>query len=289
MVQNSVGERLRQSRLAQKLDLTEIAESSKISKFYLEAIETDQIERLPGLFFYKAFVRQYAEFLNVDSADLIAQISSSHGEAGVTVAELRQTTKPVTQHAALRAANDVRPDTRFMLAAAGLIVVLMGGSFVYTWMQRPSTPVDVAVAAAAGTIRPVPQGQPGGAARPQAGFPSENPSLVQRVSENLTPNADPNSPVILSLSAVEPTWLTISSDGRTIYSGILEPLQSKQLAGNSSVVIRVGNAAGLDVKWNGKAVGKLGDPKQVRTILFTDKEFQILKPAPPPPPPSPVL
>ena len=116
-------------------------------------------------------------------------------------------------------------------------------------------------------------------------------TVIQQVAENLTPNAAPNSPVALSLSAVEPTWVTISSDGKTIYSGILEPQQSKSLSGNSSVVIRVGNAAGLDVKWNGKAVGKLGDQKQVRTIMFTDKEFQILKPPPPAPPVSvlPVL
>ena len=76
------------------------------------------------------------------------------------------------------------------------------------------------------------------------------------------------------------TWITITSDGKTVYTGILEPQQSKSLSGKQKVMIKVGNAAGLEVKWNGKAVGKLGDQKQVRTIWFTDKEYQIVKPPP---------
>ena len=103
-------------------------------------------------------------------------------------------------------------------------------------------------------------------------------SGLQQVSQNLTPEAGPESGVALSLSATEPTWITITSDGKTIYTGVLEARQSKSLAGRQKVTIKVGNAAGLDVKWNGKTIGKLGDARQVRTIMFTDKEFQIMKP-----------
>jgi cytoskeleton protein RodZ len=294
MAQSTVGEQLRTARLAKNLDLSQIAEATKIGKFYLEALETNQIERLPGLFFYKAFVRQYAKYLGLDSSLLEQQIHSDHGEAGVSVAELRQVTKPpIDRSDALRAANSIRPDTRFMLAAAGLIAVLMGGSFVYTWLQHPAGSAGVEMAAQKPTVtitqRPASSSPYQNSAQQAA---SVNGVAVQQVSDNLTPNAAPDSAVTLYLSAIEPTWLSISSDGKTIYSGVLEPQQSKQLAGNSSVIIRVGNAAGLDVKWNGKAVGKLGDPKQVRTIMFTGKEFQILNPPPPPAPtqaPAPVL
>jgi hypothetical protein len=113
----------------------------------------------------------------------------------------------------------------------------------------------------------------------QAAASLETP--VREVSDNLTPEAGPESNVSLSLSATEPTWITITSDGKTVYTGILEPQQSKSLAGRQKVMIKVGNAAGLEVRWNGKPIGKLGDAKQVRTILFTDKEFQIMKPIPP--------
>ena len=289
MAQSTVGEQLRRARLAKNLELIQIADSTKISKFYLEAIETNQIERLPGLFFYKSFVRQYAKLLELDSSSLERQINSDHGDAGVDAAELRQIAKPpIDRSPALRAANSIRPDTRFMLVAAGLIAVLMGGSFVYTWMQRPAGTIDVAQEKSV-----VQQPENASVSRLQVQQSSTSAVVVQQIADNLTPNAAPDSAVSLSLSANEPTWLTISSDGKTIYSGVLEPKQSKQLAGNTSVVIRVGNAAGLDVKWNGKAVGRLGDQKQVRTLLFTGKEFQILNQAPPPtasvPSPAPVL
>jgi cytoskeletal protein RodZ len=269
--------------MAQNLDLSQIAEETKISKYYLEAIESNQIERLPGLFFYKAFVRQYSKLLKLDAKRLETQINAEHGAPEVSVAEIRQSRMPaIHREPALRAANSVGGDMRLVLAAAGLIAVLVGGSVVYTWMQHPSAPVSVAES------RPASPAAPKVGARGSSGqsaatleAPGNPVSGVRQVSDNLTPEAGPESSVSLSLSATEPTWITITSDGKNVYTGILEPQQSKSLAGRQRVMIKVGNAAGLEVRWNGKPIGKLGDAKQVRTILFTDKDFQIVKPIPP--------
>jgi hypothetical protein len=43
--------------------------------------------------------------------------------------------------------------------------------------------------------------------------------------------------------------------------------------------MKVGNAGGLDVRWNGKAIGPIGPRGQVRVVLFTPENFQILAPA----------
>lgn len=277
MTNTTIGEQLRHARLAQNLDLSQIAEETKIGKYYLEAIEANQIERLPGLFFYKAFVRQYSKILKVDGKKLESQINAEHGTPEVTVGELRQSRLPMLREPALRAANTIGGDMRLVLASIGLILVLVGGSVIYTWAQRPSPTVIT-------ESKPVYVPASGAAAdkavKPAAVEPaSEQQATVREVVDNLTPDAGPGSNVSLSLSAIEPTWITITSDGKTVYTGILEPQQSKLLAGKQNVVIKVGNAAGLEVKWNGKAIGKLGDQKQVRTILFTDKDFQIVKPA----------
>ena len=62
----SVGAALREQRLAQGRTVEEIAAELCLMPSYLRAIEKDDIASLPGVFFYKCFVRQYAELLGVD-------------------------------------------------------------------------------------------------------------------------------------------------------------------------------------------------------------------------------
>ena len=42
--------------------------------------------------------------------------------------------------------------------------------------------------------------------------------------------------------------------------------------------MRVGNAGGIDVLWNGKPIGPIGPRGQARTIQFTPENFRILSP-----------
>src|SRR6202051_1583424 len=62
----SVGETLRRERQAQGREMLEIAEDLCITQRYLRAIEKDDIKSLPGSFFYKSFVKQYAAILGLD-------------------------------------------------------------------------------------------------------------------------------------------------------------------------------------------------------------------------------
>jgi cytoskeletal protein RodZ len=291
---SSVGEQLRKARLTQSLDLAAIAEQTKISKYYLEAIESDQIERLPGAFFYKAFVRQYSKYLGLDPRKFEAQMTDTVGDESVSVEELRHANFPATARDPLmQAANRQPSDLRFVFAALGLIVVLVGGSLVYTWMQRPvSAPVTSAETRVKPSL-PRPSNveasqQPSNpaASSPEVRPPGDDASLrpgdaaLREVVDNLTPNVGPNATISLNIAATEATWLQIESDGKIIYQGMLEPHQAKTLAGQRGAKIKVGNAAGVAVKWNGKSIGPIGERGQVRVLSFTDKEYQIIKTKP---------
>ena len=71
------------------------------------------------------------------------------------------------------------------------------------------------------------------------------------------------SGVVLKLSATERTWLSISSDGKEIFAGILQPSESKTLTGLDRATMKVGNAGGIEVLWNGKVISPLGTRGQV--------------------------
>jgi cytoskeletal protein RodZ len=67
----SFGDRLRQERKARNIRLSEVAESTKIRKVYLQALESNEFDGLPGGVFNKGFVRAYAECIGIDPGAMI--------------------------------------------------------------------------------------------------------------------------------------------------------------------------------------------------------------------------
>ena len=61
-----VGERLARERRARGLTLQQIADSTKIGLRYLEALESEHFDRLPGGVFARGYVRAYASAVGLD-------------------------------------------------------------------------------------------------------------------------------------------------------------------------------------------------------------------------------
>jgi transcriptional regulator with XRE-family HTH domain len=66
----SVGEILRTQRKNQGCEVDEIAAKLCITSSYVSSIERDDLKTLPGVFFYKSFVKQYAATVGLDYAPL---------------------------------------------------------------------------------------------------------------------------------------------------------------------------------------------------------------------------
>src|SRR5205085_6736864 len=58
-----IGETLREARMRQRLDITDVEAQTKIRAKYLRALENEDFGMLPGSTFVKSFLRTYAEFL----------------------------------------------------------------------------------------------------------------------------------------------------------------------------------------------------------------------------------
>ena|SRR5216683_58428 len=74
----SFGENLRRERELRGIDLREMADATKISIRFLQAIEQDRVDILPGGIFPRAFVRQYAKYLGLDADRLVAEFVYAH-------------------------------------------------------------------------------------------------------------------------------------------------------------------------------------------------------------------
>ncbi|MDH6364820.1 cytoskeletal protein RodZ [Enterococcus sp. PF1-24] len=80
MAKTNVGNRLRQARLNRKLTIDDLQQQTKIQKRYLEAIEMDKFDELPGTFYVRAFIRQIAEVVGEDGDELVDLFNSRHAE-----------------------------------------------------------------------------------------------------------------------------------------------------------------------------------------------------------------
>ena len=68
---STFGEELRRERELREITLREVAEATKINLRYLEALELNDFEHLPGGVFNKGFVRAYCQFIGVDPETMV--------------------------------------------------------------------------------------------------------------------------------------------------------------------------------------------------------------------------
>ncbi|MFL5841228.1 MAG: helix-turn-helix domain-containing protein [Thermoleophilaceae bacterium] len=74
----SIGETLREARMRQRLDITDVEAQTKIRAKYLRALENEDFGMLPGSTFVKSFLRTYAEFLGLDPHVLVEEYRIRH-------------------------------------------------------------------------------------------------------------------------------------------------------------------------------------------------------------------
>jgi cytoskeleton protein RodZ len=75
---SSIGETLREARMRQRLDITDVEAQTKIRAKYLRALENEDFGMLPGATFVKSFLRTYAEFLGLDPHLLVEEYRARH-------------------------------------------------------------------------------------------------------------------------------------------------------------------------------------------------------------------
>ena len=269
----SVGERLRRERIRQGVDLAQLAKDTRINLKYLEAIEQGDPSQIPGGFFYRSFVRQYALALGLNPTDLESELERvKEAEAPLLNAALEAASlsgKRTRSYRGRHQSQDCEWSHMGLCFDVGrrcrrlFRVLFLGGA---GWKHREVTTAQAVQTAPATPART--NSSPVHLDTVAQTNPASAPSAE-------TPAPSPDDRVVLAVAAREKTWVTIRADGKTIFSGMLEPSETKVLGSKAKTFIKVGNAGGIEITWNGKPVPPLGERGQVKSVLFTPENFQI--------------
>jgi cytoskeleton protein RodZ len=130
-------------------------------------------------------------------------------------------------------------------------------------VEQPKATDETAPAASPATPQPQPADAP---APPEV-------SADRPASEAVS---NPNAAVRVHVTADETAWVLARADGKYLFSGTLEPSQSRSVEANEMLTLRLGNAGGVTITLNGKPVGPIGPKGQVREVQFTSGGFQIV-------------
>ena len=288
----SVGQRLREARLQQGRTLEDVSASTRIAVKNLLAIEADELEKLGAPFLYRSFVRQFAKELKLKDEQFEMDVQAA-------ASTMPEPLMPGQGNGPFPAVNalPVRRNRGFkwLHSVASLIAVMIACSTIYSVWQNSRSNLQ-------GSFKSMFSVSNGAKARNATGavvksvHHSSNTagtqiseatsgisSKIGGETENSvsgTPSEDLDGAYRIELSAIEPTWLSIIADGRRAFSGILEATDTKVLEAHENVRIRTGNAGGVNVTLNGKALGAIGPRGQVRTVIFTKDAYEILPPEP---------
>ena len=280
---SSVGETLRRERLRAGLDLNTIAQDTKISKRTLELIEADQFEKLPGGVFARSFVRQYARAVGVDEEEIVRELERTLTPEPAPLPTAREIDRQEIHmpRVARWGLMQNRASTNSSLPALVLVVcVMVACSLAYTWWQKSqkthSAPASAPVAAVAepAAESAKPAGQP-----PAPAAAAASPAVTAAAQET------PAGTLHLALTAEEATWVRATANGKVMFSGIIQPNETKAVDIADTVTLRIGNAGGVAITLNGKPIPAVGPKGQVRVVQLTPGgEVQVVPPKPPEPP-----
>jgi cytoskeleton protein RodZ len=273
------GGKLRQARERRGVSLRQIAASTKISVGALEALERNDVSRLPGGIFSRAFVRSYAIEVGLDPDETVREfLERFHGESS-----------PAATPAV--AVPDEESSFESQQRMAGVVLKLVcvsvpiaGAILYFTLRQRPTEPEptepqaavepDHAVAAPPQAVgapeAQVPQPVTQAPVQPQTPQSSPQAQVAPAPAPAAAPaRAAAGQPLRLELHPTGPCWISLTVDGVRVFARMMQPGETEVHDVRDAAVIEIGDAGTFAFSIDGRPGRSLGDSGQVTTARIT--------------------
>lgn len=250
----SFGEELRREREIRGISLKEIADETKISKRFLDAIERNDHKTLPAPVFTRGFVREYARYLGLNADEIVNRYN--YAAAGDDRIEQSPHLERLVQLHAPQRPMKIReippPYARIDRNVIALIAIVAALGAVFFWALRHRSG---RIAEAEPTPPPVTRA----AAAPLRPAAAEN--------------AVKTDVLRLSIEATDDCWVLIDGDGKTALNERLRKGSHHALEAKDSFHLRtVGNAGGLVLTLNDVRLPPLGGDGQVIRDRVIDRQ-----------------
>lgn len=259
---HSIGAYLRQVREEQGLSLDILANQIFIRPVLLQALESGNDAGLPEPVFVQGFIRRYADALGLDGQAISNEFAVTPVDVLptpelLTQADTNGLVEPETRHS-IRVLEKVEAPASLpqrprksplpLLAGLGAVGLALGLGIwaLASWNRQPAT------------VQLPP---------PEAPAEAPDPSPVDSLD---APLASPlAAPVVVDINLRDRSWLSVTADGESVYEGTAESGFEETWTAEETIVVRTGNAGGVELSINGDEAVVVGDTGDVRTLTIT--------------------
>ena len=252
MARGSFGELLKREREMREVSLNEVTVATRIPPKFLEALENQDWEKLPGGFFNRGFVRAIARYLGLDEEHLLAEYDLARGE----------------EKAESPAPENRIPSPSKWLVAVAVLVILLGvvgavAAGVYGWRRYTAHRASKQSFDSSTS------------AQPQS--PATLPSLIidptPAASNALLSSSDPSA-LALSVSTSAATHVRILADGKLLLDTDLHAGENRRFSAGQRFEVTAADTSAVLLELNGQTLPPPRAPGASGTIVLSQQDLR---------------
>lgn len=300
----TVGEIIKKARISKKLKIEEVADKIRIRAQYLEAIENGDFQDLPGATYASGFVRTYASFLGLDSNVIYDRFREEASGIGQKITLSVMEPEEEGSH----------PGRKEIVIAIVLFLIGYGLWSIFSSYEDETTlsetvdtstvteevPVEISVkediipSEKQSFSQEAPEISNIGTSVSEIseqGLKGEPLIEEERVSSDSSvdkasgakeedvsqPEATPSPSSRVVIIANSETWVQISKDRDNIVSRVLAKGDKYYVPEEEGLLLRTGNAGGLDIYVDGEKIAPIGPKGSIRSGVLLDAEALLLR------------
>jgi len=252
MASGTFGERLKREREMREVTLKEVTTATRIGPRFLEALENEEWDKLPGGVFNRGFVRAIARFLGLDEENLLAEYDLAHGEPSMPPPQPYENKLP---------RPPIWVPILVVLALLGVLGGIIAGG-IYGW-RRFAAHRAAKQSSSSSLLPPRIQTQPGAATSSSAAVPS---------SDNLSSSGV--VPLDLAVSTSAATRVRILADGTLLLDAELTAGETRHFSASQRFEVTAADSSAVLLELNGRAMPPVGTPGASGTIVLSQKDLR---------------
>jgi len=244
MAKGTFGERLKREREMREVSLEEVSNATRISARFLQALEEEDWDKLPGGIFGRGFVRTIARYLGLSEEALLAEYDLARGENAVP--------------APAKAEERIPSPPKWIPVVALLVILLLAAGFIaggiYGWRRWKAY------------------------RRAKQGLVLSSQPLSE--SETAAAHARPgvsvpvSVPLLLIVSTSSATHVRVLADDNVALDADLPAGENRSVNANRQFEISAADSSAVLLELNGGMMPPIGAPGSSGKIILTAKDLR---------------